>query len=70
MPSLPASSVVPFGADQTLFVVVDRTGRKGGGLCEAEIEQTDRESCGQFRQADDREALIVVSRILRKRGKA
>lgn len=44
MPSLPAPSVVPFGADQTLFVVVDRTGRKGGGLCEAEIEQTDFES--------------------------
>jgi hypothetical protein len=39
-----AASIVPFGADQTLFVVVDRKGGKAGAVCEAEIERSDFES--------------------------
>jgi hypothetical protein len=36
-------SVVPFGADQTLFVVVDRVGAAGRGSSETETERTDFE---------------------------
>ena len=32
----------------------------------AEIEELDRVSCGQFRQADDREAGDILSRIERR----
>jgi hypothetical protein len=42
-PSHRTVSVVPFGADQTLFVVVDRVGAAGRGSSEAEIERTDFE---------------------------
>ncbi len=35
---------IPYGADQTLFLVVDRQGRHGGLYCEIEIERTDRET--------------------------
>lgn len=34
----------------------------------AEIEQADRESGGQFREANDREAGALVSRIIRRRN--
>jgi len=36
-----AASVVPFGADRTLYVVVDRVGGAGRGPGEAEFERTD-----------------------------
>jgi hypothetical protein len=39
-----AACVVPFGADRTLFVVVDRVGGQGRSPSEAEIERTDFES--------------------------
>ena len=45
---------VPYGADQTLYLVVDRQGRKGSVYCEVEIERTDIETivadllAGQF----------------------
>jgi hypothetical protein len=38
------ASVVPFGADQTLYVVVDRVGNADRSSNEAEIERTDFES--------------------------
>jgi hypothetical protein len=37
-------STVPFGADQTLYVVVDRVGGAGRSPSEAEIERADFES--------------------------
>ncbi len=36
--------MVPYGADQTLYLVVDRMGRLGGVDREAEVERTDLES--------------------------
>jgi hypothetical protein len=39
-----AASIVPFGADQTVYVVVDRLGGSDRGPREAEIERTDFES--------------------------
>lgn len=47
-------SKIPYGADQTVYLVVDRQGRHGGLYCEVEIERTDRETivadllAGQF----------------------
>ena len=35
------ASIVPFGADQTLYVVVDRINGLGRGSGEAEVERTD-----------------------------
>jgi hypothetical protein len=43
-PSHWTASVVPFGADQTLFVVIDRIGRPGMSRTEVEIERADFES--------------------------
>ena len=46
--------IVPFGADQTVYVVVDSIGAKGGVSDETEIERNDREAmireliAGQF----------------------
>ena len=34
---------VPYGADQTVYLVVDRQGRGGSVYCEVEIERADRE---------------------------
>lgn len=34
----------------------------------AEIEQLERDTAGIYRQADDREAGVIVSRIIRKRA--
>ncbi|MDP3074595.1 hypothetical protein [Bradyrhizobium sp.] len=45
---------VPYGADQTIYLVVDRQGRQGAVYCEIEIERTDTETivadllAGQF----------------------
>ena len=45
---------VPYGADQTIYLVVDRQGRQGSVYCEIEIERTDTETivadllAGQF----------------------
>lgn len=45
---------VPYGADQTIYLVVDRQGRQGTVYCEIEIERTDIETivadilAGQF----------------------
>ena len=36
--------MVPYGADQTLYLVVDRLDRPGGACREAEVERTDLES--------------------------
>ncbi|MDP3689712.1 hypothetical protein [Bradyrhizobium sp.] len=47
-------SNVPYGADQTVYLVVDRQGRQGAVYCEIEIERTDTETivadllAGQF----------------------
>jgi hypothetical protein len=38
------ASVVPFGADQTLYVVVDRVGGASRSSSEAEVERTDFDS--------------------------
>ena len=35
---------VPYGADQTIYLVVDRQGRQGSVYCEVEIERTDVET--------------------------
>jgi hypothetical protein len=45
---------VPYGADQTVYLVVDRLSRQGAVYCEIEIERTDIETvvtdllAGQF----------------------
>ena len=45
---------VPYGADQTVYLVVDRLSRRGAVYCEIEIERTDIETivsdllAGQF----------------------
>ena len=45
---------IPYGADQTVYLVVDRLGRQGAVYCEIEIERTDIETvvtdllAGQF----------------------
>jgi len=45
---------IPYGADQTAYLVVDRMGRQGDVYCEIEIERTDFETvvadllAGQF----------------------
>ena len=45
---------VPYGADQTVYLVVDRQGRGGSVYCEVEIERADPETvvtdllAGQF----------------------
>jgi len=45
---------VPYGADQTVYLVVDRQGRQADVYCEIEIERTDTETivadllAGQF----------------------
>jgi hypothetical protein len=45
---------VPYGADQTIYLVVDRISRPGAVYCEVEIERTDPETivtdllAGQF----------------------
>ncbi|WP_291865316.1 hypothetical protein [Bradyrhizobium sp.] len=45
---------IPYGADQTAYLVVDRQSRQGGICCEIEIERTDPETvitdllAGQF----------------------
>jgi len=36
--------IVPYGADQTLFLVVDRFGRHGSVYRETEVERTDLET--------------------------
>jgi hypothetical protein len=36
--------MIPYGADQTLYLVVDRLGRLGGVDRETEVERTDLES--------------------------
>lgn len=47
-------SMVPYGADQTIYLVVDRMGRQGAVYCEVEIERTDPDTivadliAGQF----------------------
>ena len=47
-------SRIPYGADQTVYLVVDRQGLHGGVYCEIEVERTDIESivadllAGQF----------------------
>lgn len=47
-------SKIPYGADQTVYLVVDRQGRHGGVYCEIEVERTDIETivadllAGQF----------------------
>jgi hypothetical protein len=47
-------SKIPYGADQTVYLVVDRQGRRGGVYCEIEIERADVETivtdllAGQF----------------------
>jgi hypothetical protein len=46
--------MVPYGADQTVYLVVDCLGRQGNVYCETEIERTDIETivadliAGQF----------------------
>lgn len=46
--------MVPYGADQTVYLVVDCLGRQGDVYCETEIERTDLETivvdliAGQF----------------------
>jgi len=42
--SLAASSTVPFGADQTIYLVVDQFGPRGAATRESEIERTDLEN--------------------------
>jgi hypothetical protein len=37
-------SMVPYGADQTIYLVVDRRGRYGNACDETEIERTDVET--------------------------
>lgn len=37
------STLVPFGADQTVYLIVDRVGRNSGS-CETEIERADLET--------------------------
>ena len=37
-------SKVPYGADQTVYLVVDRLSRQGAVYCEVEIERTDIET--------------------------
>ncbi|MFH1345415.1 MAG: hypothetical protein ABIL01_30070 [Pseudomonadota bacterium] len=47
-------SMVPYGADQTIYLVVDRMGRQGAVYCEVEIERPDPDTivadflAGQF----------------------
>jgi len=41
--SIAASSTVPFGADQTVYLVVDQFGPRGAVARESEIERTDLE---------------------------
>ncbi len=47
-------SMVPYGADQTVYIVVDRLSRQGAVYCEVEIERNDIETvvtdllAGQF----------------------
>src|SRR6266700_583197 len=43
MPSI-GWMIVPYGADQTLFLVVDRFGRHGSIYRETEVERTDLET--------------------------
>jgi hypothetical protein len=39
------SSIVPYGADQTVYLVIDRFGQLGGGVYrETEVERTDLET--------------------------
>jgi len=42
--SVAASSTVPFGADQTVYLVVDQSGPRGATARESEIERTDLEN--------------------------
>jgi hypothetical protein len=42
--SMPAPSLVPYGADQTVYLVIDRFARLGTIYREAEIERTDLET--------------------------
>ena len=35
---------VPYGADQTLYLVIDRSGRQVGGCSETEVERADIET--------------------------
>jgi hypothetical protein len=41
---MPAPSLVPYGADQTVYLVIDRFARLGTIYREAEIERTDLET--------------------------
>ena len=37
-------TIVPYGADQTVYLVIDRLGRLGSAYRETEIERTDLET--------------------------
>lgn len=43
-PPSPTPMVVPYGADQTVYLVFDRSGRQGIACRDAEIERTDFET--------------------------
>jgi hypothetical protein len=54
LPMPGTGSIVPYGADQTVYIVVDRLSRQGAVYCEVEIERNDIETvvtdllAGQF----------------------
>jgi hypothetical protein len=42
--STPTPTAVPYGADETVYVVVDSFGRHGSGYYETEVERSDLET--------------------------
>ncbi len=66
--------IVPYGADQTLFLVVDRFGRHGSVYRETEVERTDLETIiadlmsGQFNDPVRVVAFNTKARTFRNRS--